>query len=125
MRRNFLELDDDGDTMAMQPLAWMIGYLFDAWISHFISTLNRMGRISPSKRHLLILDGHSSHVTLQVVCKAARCGLDIVMLPSHTSYHLQSLDIVVFSLFKCAFRRLRDEWTLRHKCCLATKEDSC
>jgi hypothetical protein len=30
MRRNFLELANDGDTMAMQPQGWMIGYFFDA-----------------------------------------------------------------------------------------------
>jgi hypothetical protein len=96
MRRNFIELADDGDTMAMQPQAWMTAYLFDAWMSHFIATLMKKGGISLSNRHLLILDGHCFHVTLQVVYKAAKSGLDIVTLPSHTSHHLQPLDVAIF-----------------------------
>jgi hypothetical protein len=125
MRRNFLELADDGDTMAMQPQAWMTAFLFDAWISHFIGALGKRGGISPSNRHLLILDGHCSHVTLQVVCKAATAGLDIVTLPSHTSHHFQPLDVAVFCPFKCAFRNLRDAWTLKHLQRPAQKEDLC
>jgi hypothetical protein len=30
MRRNFIEFVDDGDTMAMQPQAWMTVFLFYA-----------------------------------------------------------------------------------------------
>jgi hypothetical protein len=74
--------------MAMQPQAWMTAFLFDAWISHFIAALNKRGGVSPTNRHLLVLDGHNSHVTLDVVRKAATVGLDIVTLPSHTSHHL-------------------------------------
>jgi hypothetical protein len=125
MRRNFLLLADDGDTMAMQTQAWMTSFLFDAWISHFIAALSTRGGISPLNRHLLILDGHYFHVTLQVVCKAARSGLDIVTLPLHTSHHLQPLDVAVFRPFKCAFKNLWDAWTLKHSQRPAQKEDLC
>jgi hypothetical protein len=111
--------------MAMQPQAWMTAFLFDAWISHFIAALNKRGGVSPTNRHLLVLDGHNSHVMLDVVRKAATVGLDIVTLPSHTSHHLQSLDVAVFRPFKCAFQKLRDAWILRHKCRPAQKEDLC
>ena len=111
--------------MAMQPHAWMTSYLFDAWISHFITALGSEGGISHSNRHLLIFDGHSSHVTLQVVRKAAMAGLDIITLSSHTSHHLQPLDIAVFHPFKCAFRNFRDAWTLQHSKKCARKEDLC
>ena len=92
----------------------MTAYFFDAWMSHFIAALMKKGGISLSNRHLLILDGHCSHVTLQVVYKAAKLGLDIVTLPSHTLHHLQPSDVVIFCPFKCAFRNLRDAWTLKH-----------
>jgi hypothetical protein len=123
MRRNFLELANNGDTMAMQPQAWMTTYLFDAWISHFIRALQNRGGILPSNRHLLILDGHCSHVTLQVVCKAAKAGLDIITLPLHTSHYLQPLDVAIFRSFKCAFKNLRDAWILKHSQRPAQKED--
>jgi hypothetical protein len=123
MRRNYIERCEDGTNMAMQPKAWMTGYLFYSWISHFKEALEKLGGISPSNRHLLILDGHSSHVTLDVVYKAKLMGLDILTLPSHTSHHLQPLDVSVFRPFKCAFKTYRDAWTLRHKGKLAMKED--
>jgi hypothetical protein len=66
----------------------MIGYLFSSWISHFVTVLESRGGISPTNRHLLILDGHGSHVTLEVVHKARQTGLDLLTLPSHTSYRL-------------------------------------
>jgi hypothetical protein len=123
MRRNYIKRCEDGASMAMQPKAWMTGYLFFSWISHFKEALEKLGGILPSNRHLLILDGHSSHVTLDVIHKAKLIGLDILTLPSHTSHRLQPLDVSVFRLFKCAFRTYRDAWTLRHKGKPAMKED--
>jgi hypothetical protein len=86
--------------MAMQPRAWMTSYLFSAWISHFIEFVRRLGGISPERRHLFILDGHNSHVTLEVVQEAKSAGLDLLMLPSHTTHALQPLDVAVFKPFK-------------------------
>jgi hypothetical protein len=103
-RQNYIENCEVGATMAMQPRAWMTSYLFSAWISHFIESVRRVGSISPERRHLLILDGHNSHVTLEVVQEAKSVGLDLLTLPSHTSYALQPLDVVVFRPFKQHFR---------------------
>ncbi|MCO5555384.1 hypothetical protein L7F22_008930 [Adiantum nelumboides] len=61
--------------MAMQRKAWMNGELFQAWIEHFKSTIARdMGF---ENLHLLILDGHGSHVSLEVVAKAHDARIDI------------------------------------------------
>jgi hypothetical protein len=56
-----------GATMAMQRKAWMTSTLFNKWISHFIMAVKRGEGISETHHHLLILDGHNSHVTLDVV----------------------------------------------------------
>lgn len=126
MRRNILDLANHEDNMAMQPQARMNSYLFDAWISHFITLLQKsLEGISATNQHLLVVDGHNSHVTLQVACKVAAHELDILMMPSHTSHHLQPLDLLVFRPFKCAFRKYRDAWMLRHKNIGATKEELC
>ena len=74
--------------MAMQQKAWMTSYLFCSWISHFIKSIERLGAMSSERRHLLILDGHNSHVTLEVVAQAKAAGLDLLTLPSHTSHAL-------------------------------------
>jgi hypothetical protein len=123
MRRNYIERCETNSTMAMQEKAWMTGRLFSSWISHFVKSLDSRGGISPTNRHLLIMDGHGSHVTLEVVYKAMQIGLDLVTLPSHTSHRLQPLDVSVFRPFKCAFRGYRDAWTLQHRGQPAQKED--
>ena len=101
--------------MAMQTKAWMTATLFSHWISHFIRCLESKGGISNERRHLLILDGHNSHVTLEVVQKCREVGLDLVTLPSHTSHRLQPLDVSVFAPFKCYFKRYRDVWSVNNK----------
>jgi hypothetical protein len=108
--------------MAMQPKAWMTSILFSHWISHFIKALESRGGILPGNRHLLIVDGHNSHITLEVVQKAMEVGLDLITLPSHTSHRLQPLDVTVFVPFKRAFRRYRDAWTLQNRGRGATKQ---
>jgi hypothetical protein len=111
---NYIQFCEDGATMAMQPEGWMTAILFSYWISHFIQALEKRGGISPTNRHLLIVDGHNSHVTMEVVHKAMAIGLDLLTLPSHTSHRLQPLDVSVFGPFKRAFKRYRDAWTLQH-----------
>jgi hypothetical protein len=46
--------------------------------------VSKLGGISPEQRHLLILDSHNSHVTLDVAMEAKRVELDLLTLPSHT-----------------------------------------
>jgi hypothetical protein len=88
-----------------------------------MKSLDSQGGISPTNMHLLIMDGHGSHVTLEVVYKAMQIGLDLVTLPSHTSHRLQPLDVSIFRPFKCAFRGYRDVWTLHHRGQPTQKED--
>ena len=107
--------------MAMQPRAWMTTYLFSAWLSHFIESVQSMGGISTEHMHLLILDGHNSHCTLDVVLEARAAGLDILTLPAHTSHALQPLDVSVFKSFKQNFGIYRDFWTSRNLSQPATK----
>jgi hypothetical protein len=91
--------------MAMQPKAWMIAILFDIWNSHFITSIQTRGRnLALINRHLLILNGHNSHVTINIVHKVKRVGLDPITPPSHTSHALQPLDVACFKPFKTAFR---------------------
>jgi hypothetical protein len=123
MRRNYVSRCEAGATMAMQNKAWMTGFLFSVWIAHLVKALESRRGISPTNRHLLILDGYNSHVTLDVVYKAKENGLDLLTLPSHTSHRLQPLDCSFFRPFKCAFRGCRDAWTLQNRGRAAQKED--
>ena len=121
-RQNYIEKCEAGATMAMQQRAWMTSYLVSTWISHFIASVRRVGDISLENRHLLILDRHNSHVTLDVVQEASAAGLDLLTLPAHTSHALQPLDVAVFKPFKQHFREYRDFWSSRNLDESATKD---
>jgi hypothetical protein len=71
----------------------------------------------------LVLDGYNSHVTIDVVHKARKVGLDILTLPSHTSHALHPLNVACFKPFKIAFKTYMDVWTLMNKGKGAKKED--
>ena len=81
--------------------------------------------INAENRHLLVLDGHNSHVTLELVTLAMNSGLDIISLPSHTSHALQPLGVSCFKPFKTAFRQIRDYWTLLNKGKRVEETDLC
>ena len=66
----------------------MIQFLFSKWLSHFIRALCERGGVSVQNRHLLIVDGHNSHVIVEVVVQAMEVGLDVLTLLSHMSHRL-------------------------------------
>lgn len=55
-----------------------------------------------NSRRLLVLDGHSSHVTANVIRFCIEKNIDLLVLPPHTSHELQPLDVGVFSALKSA-----------------------
>jgi hypothetical protein len=70
--------------MAMQSKAWMTTFLFKEFMFFFKRSIP--SKISITNRHMLILDGHGSHVALQAIEQAQEFGLDMITLPSHTSH---------------------------------------
>ena len=96
------ELGVEGACMVMQKKAWMMGTLFNEWINHFLHHVGKMYGISNENRHLLIMDGHNSHVTLDVAHTAQKIGLHLLTIPSHTSHATQPLDVSFFKPFKTA-----------------------
>ena len=113
--QDYIASCEEGAVMGMQSNAWMTRWLFKSWISYFIECLRKGPGIDLNNRHLLVLDGHNSHVTLEVMKIAMQSGLDIISLSSHTSHALQPLDLACFAPFKAAFRKHRDSWTLVNK----------
>ncbi len=84
----------------------MTSYLFKEWLSLFRKFIP--WGISKNNPHLLILDGHGSHVMIEAFEQVIEIGLDMVTLPSHTSHALQLLDMTYFKPFKNAFRKEQD-----------------
>ena len=65
LRQNYIIHHEDGVAMAMQREAWMTQFLFANWMMHFINCLSTRRGILIENRHLLIVDGYNSHVTLK------------------------------------------------------------
>jgi hypothetical protein len=59
--------------------------------------------VSLNNWHLVILDGHGNHVTLEAIQQAQEFGLNMITLPTHTSHAPWSLDISYFKSFKITF----------------------
>jgi hypothetical protein len=93
--------------MAMQKKAWMTSFLFKEFLS--FSKRSILRRISLTNRHLLIVDGHSSHViTLEAIKQAHEFGLNMVTVPAHTFHALQPFDVSCLKPFKTTFRKEKD-----------------
>jgi hypothetical protein len=54
----------------------------------FFLQKNVPGGVSFTNKHLLVLDGHGSRGTLKAISQAQEMGLDMIILPSHTSHAL-------------------------------------
>lgn len=58
---------------------------------------------------MLILDNHSSHISLQVVELCKNSGITLFTLAPHTSHKLQLLNRSVFAPFKTYYHRTLDD----------------
>jgi hypothetical protein len=85
-------------------------------------TSEQRGGILSTHWHLLIMDGHNSHVTMAVVEQARAANLELLTMLSHTLHVLKPLDLSIIKPFKSAFRIYHDAWSLSNKGKSAIKE---
>lgn len=90
------------------PNGWIDAEIFLKWLHHFISHV----KPSPTDKHLLVLDGHCSHKTMQVIDLARENGIDILVLPPHTTHRLQPLDTVFYKPLSDNYNKAADQWML-------------
>ena len=95
---DYIKQSEVGAAMTYQENGYMTSEIFLEWLVYFKN--NVLGGMSKDNQHLLILDGHISHVTNEAINFGRENGLDILTLPSHCSYKLQPLDVAVFHPFK-------------------------
>ena len=79
----------------MSDSGWMDQELFASWFTHHF-----LKHAVSSRPLMLILDGHSSHFTLNLVQSAAEQDVVIFCLPPHTTADSQPLDTSCFGPLK-------------------------
>ncbi len=70
------------------------------WLTTDFEPLTRPA--DPTHYRLLIMDGHGSHITANVMSHCMKPATDLLILPPHTSHMLQPLDVSVFAPLKRA-----------------------
>ena len=50
--------------------------------------------------HLLVVDGHNSHYSLEFITFVHEHKIVVVCYPAHATHVLQGLDVVIFALLK-------------------------
>ena len=61
--------------------------------------------ISPENPAILIMDGHGSHFTLELLSYCRAIGLHVVLRPPHTTHLLQGEDVQHFAVFKPLYQQ--------------------
>jgi hypothetical protein len=89
------------------PPDWSITYLLNGWMSDELGLQWLEKIFEPNTRpitagthRLLILDGHSSHLTPAFDQACKRNNIIACCMPPHSSHLLQPLDVGVFSVLK-------------------------
>lgn len=86
---------------------WSSNALGLAWLHRFEQDTRHKG----SRRRLLIVDGHSSHVNWGFICFADEFRILVLVLPSHTTQRLQPLDVGMFSPLSTAYSKELNKYT--------------
>ena len=86
-----------GTEFACSDSGWIDSQIFTQWLQHFIRSV----KSSPENKHLLLLDGHTSHCkNLEAIKLARENGVVMMSFPAHTTHRLQPLDVAFFKSLK-------------------------
>ena len=96
-------------TYAATENGWMNSETFSNYFQH--SFLPAIGKHRPV---ILIYDGHSSHVSLEIIEIALNENVIILKLPPHTSHLLQPMDLAVFKPLKQEYDNAVIKWQRKH-----------
>ena len=83
--------------VASSPTGWTDAELGYLWLSKHFEPITMKKLVRKDNYRLLILDGHTSHCSLQFLAAAEKTRIIILCLPSHTTHVLQPCDVGVFS----------------------------
>lgn len=99
-----------GSIGAVSDNGWTDSKLFVKWLLHFVE-ITKASKDSP---HILIVDGHNSHKSLDAVDLAREHGIIMITLPPHCTHKMQPLDRTFFKSLKANYNRAADNYMTTH-----------
>jgi hypothetical protein len=110
MRYEFLD-DAPSDSLGLaNKSGWMTQDLFLEYLKHFF----KHTRPTQDDPVLLIVDNHSSHLSLAAIDYCRLSNIIMLTLPPHGSHMMQPLDVTFFGPFKTYFSQSSDNWMTSH-----------
>lgn len=106
MQTTFLENASIGSVGFANESGWMKQDEFIKFIAHFIKHSNAT-KNSPK---LLLLDNHSSHLSIGALDMAAENGVTLLSFPPHCSHRMQPLDVSVYGPVKAYYKSQCNAW---------------
>lgn len=85
-------------SIAVSPNVWIDGEIARSWIEKDFNRLTE--EKANSKWRVLLIDGHSSHHTPELLRYALEHKIIILGYPPHCTHALQGLDVVCFARMK-------------------------
>jgi len=111
-----------GTDASMSDSGWSNTDIFRKFIiEHFIKYILHR---EPGQHVLLILDGHKSHIAVDIIEWAKQNNIVIFVLPAHTSHVLQPLDVACFGPFQKMYNSECHK-LIRKNTCGITRYDIC
>ena len=104
-----------GAYMGRSDNGWMVTQLFYGWLTnHFVSY------IPPERPVLLIVDGHTTHIDVEISKFCKENGILLYCLLPHSSHITQPLDVGFFGALKTSLGKAVDK--ISHMGSTITKE---
>ena len=86
----------------------------NGWINTNLFLQWFLVNIPPTRPVLLNMDGHGTHMSIELIELARSSGVHLLCLPSHTTHVLQPLDVGVFRSFKSYFSKACSKYLAAH-----------
>ena len=99
-----------GALYGVNESGWMDAEVFLSWFCKLF--LRAVGHLTESGPVILFLDGHHSHISLELIRKARANNVILQCLPPNTTHLLQPLDVGVFAPVKSAWKSILKRYKL-------------
>ena len=110
-----------GSLYGVSKSGWMEADNFISWFKSLF--LPAVDHLLPTGPVVLFLDGHHSHLSLELIHTAKMKGVHLYCFPPHTTHILQPLDVGVYGPVKQAWKKVLKDHKLKTVAANVTKED--